>query len=118
VVIDNLNLVRFAIFPAEANPVLIVDANAVLALAVASQRFQPVSVGLTKIVQMRSVVQNLQLSPRNPKNPAESAALSRKKDMFGLWVGKRPYHAFIVSRSTHVIQRSPLNQTDTQESQL
>jgi hypothetical protein len=98
VVIDNLDLVRFVILPAKANPVLVVDAYAVLALAVAPQRLQPVSMWLSQIVQMRSVVQHLQLVPRNRENPAEPAALSRKKEMFGLPVGKRPYHALSVSR--------------------
>jgi hypothetical protein len=56
VVIDNLDLVRFAILPAEAYPVLVVDAYAVLSLAVAPQRLQAVSMWLPQIIQMRSVV--------------------------------------------------------------
>jgi hypothetical protein len=111
VVIDNLDLVRIALLPAEAYPVLIVDAYAVLALAVAPQRFQPVSVWLPQIVQMRSVVQNLQLSPRNRENPAEPAALSRKKRCsVALSANDRimclPYHVERSPFNTHLIRCS------------
>jgi hypothetical protein len=95
---DKLDIVRIARLPAEAYPVLIVDAYAVLALAVAPQSLQPVSMWPQQIVQVRSVVQHLQLAPRNRENTAEPAALPRKKEMFGLPVGKRQYHAFTVSR--------------------
>jgi hypothetical protein len=42
-IISNLNLGSIALRPGEANPKLIVDSDAVLASAVAFQRFQPVA---------------------------------------------------------------------------
>jgi hypothetical protein len=42
VVVRDFDVVDIAIFPAEAYPVLIVDANAVLTLPVARQALQPV----------------------------------------------------------------------------
>jgi hypothetical protein len=98
VIVDNLYIVGFAILPAKTKAVLIVDAYAVLALAVSLQRLQPVSVGLSQIVKQASRVQYLQLSPDHSKNPAETAALSCEKELLGLPIGKRPYHLLTVSR--------------------
>jgi len=43
VVIDNLDLVRVAVSPLEADPPLVVDSNTVLARAISGQPFQPVA---------------------------------------------------------------------------
>jgi hypothetical protein len=52
-VIDDLDIdrARRALRPLKANPPLIVDADAVLALPIALKRFQPVATDGSKIVQ-------------------------------------------------------------------
>jgi hypothetical protein len=43
VIVDNLNIVGIAVMPAKTETLLVIDANAVLALSVGSQWLQPVS---------------------------------------------------------------------------
>ena len=52
-VIDNFNVVRIAITPDEAQPPLVIDADAVLALPIALQCFQPVAGQGGEIFQAR-----------------------------------------------------------------
>ena len=59
-VIHNFHFVR-ARFPAEADPPLIVDADAVLSGATAFQRFQPVARRHPQVLQLRCRVQLQQL---------------------------------------------------------
>jgi hypothetical protein len=56
-VIDNFNVVRIAITPDEAQPPLVIDADAVLSGAVAGQRLQVVGRRLPEILQ-RGCVQS------------------------------------------------------------
>jgi hypothetical protein len=51
-VVHNLNVVRVAVAPDEAQPPLIVDADAVLSDAIACQRLQPIAGRLTEIFQV------------------------------------------------------------------
>lgn len=50
-IVDDLDVVSVAIFPNEANAPLIINANAMLTLAVASQRFQAVARGSQQVPQ-------------------------------------------------------------------
>src|SRR5260370_33718444 len=64
VVIDDLDLVSVPIAPGKANAPLVVDADAVLALAVALQALQSVSGQRRKRSQVRRRVEHIQLSKR------------------------------------------------------
>jgi hypothetical protein len=64
VIIHDFHFVRFRFAPHKADAVLIVDSNAVLALAVALQGFQPVACRLTKIVEAIGVIEYLQFATR------------------------------------------------------
>ena len=63
VVIDYLNATRIAINPAETNAPLAVDANAVLALALILQRFQPVGGRYSQVIQSLRRIEHPQLAP-------------------------------------------------------
>jgi len=64
VIIRDLNFVRVTLAPLETNAVLIVDANAVLAFAIAAQPLKPVAGRNEKVCQGRSRVQHLQFLER------------------------------------------------------
>ena len=55
-IIDDFDIESIAIAPDEAHPPLVVDANAVLAAAIAAQRLQPVAGWRPEIVEAARVV--------------------------------------------------------------
>jgi hypothetical protein len=62
-IVDNLDIEGFAIPPDKANPPLIIDADAVLALPVPRQSFQPVATQPAQIVKTLRCVDHKQLRP-------------------------------------------------------
>jgi hypothetical protein len=60
-VVDDFHIVGVAIPPHEADTRLIIDSDAVLALALALQSFQPVSGGDTQIIQRHGGMQQEEL---------------------------------------------------------
>jgi hypothetical protein len=66
VVVNNFNIVGIAIDPAEANPPLIINPNAVLPSPIACQLFEPVGRRHSKVRHIRGCVQDPKLSQGNP----------------------------------------------------
>ena len=64
-VIGDLHSVRMALAPNEANPELIVDADAVLSLSVSLQSFQPISRQNAQVRQAPSTVYHEKLPQRH-----------------------------------------------------
>jgi hypothetical protein len=62
VVVNDLDFVELSIFPDETDAIPIVNSNAVLSFSFAAQRLKVVSWRNTQIIQIRRVVQVLQLS--------------------------------------------------------
>ena len=60
-IIDNFDVVRIAMAPDKTDAPLLVDANAVLTCAVASERFQTVAGRHSQVLQCPSGMQHLQL---------------------------------------------------------
>jgi hypothetical protein len=58
VVIDDLDIVSVSLLPDKANPKLIIDPDAVLAVAVPLQSFQPVSRGALQVLERSRGVQH------------------------------------------------------------
>ena len=88
-VIDNLNSLRMAISPEKADTPLIIDANAILPLAITLQRLKPIRGRQPKIFQSDSRINRVELH----KCPLLN--LSRKsfhelalKDSFGVGIAK------------------------------
>lgn len=79
--------------PAETNPPLVVDANAVLSSPSAFQRFQPVARRHRHIRQLCRRIQLQQLAPRGPLNVGRQAPRRlRAKYLFGLRAGEALNH--------------------------
>jgi hypothetical protein len=72
VVIDNFNTPDTVCLPHETYPPLVIDADAVLPLAVVLQCLQPVSGRHSQAVQLRGSVQLKQLATRNSFDIPES----------------------------------------------
>lgn len=64
-VIDNFNVIGATFFPTKADAPLIVDLDAVPALAVTLQRFQPVCGWDPQVFQNRRAVEHAELAPGN-----------------------------------------------------
>ncbi len=67
-IVNNLNVPCFAIAPHKTDPPLIVNANAVLTLAVAVQRLQTIAGRHTQIVELLCRVDHKQLRAGAPLN--------------------------------------------------
>jgi hypothetical protein len=65
-VIHNFDVVHIAFFPSEANSPLIIDANAVLPMPVAFQRFKLIAWRLLEILKGSGAIQIEQFAPRRP----------------------------------------------------
>jgi hypothetical protein len=59
---------RLTVEPHKADSILVIDANTVLALATTLQSLKPIFGGLTQIIQIPSIVQNLKLASRNDQD--------------------------------------------------
>jgi hypothetical protein len=101
-IIDDLDPFGRSLAPDEANPPLIVDANAVLAFPVAAQCLEPASRNSSHVRQHLGVLQHAQLSPRHRSNVAEFAAELAVKEFLGLLAPEGAYQ-------TGSIPRLPLN---------
>ena len=75
VIIDDLDALRRAFAPEEANSPSIVDPDTILTLPVTTKRLKPVSRNCRHVLQLLRVVQHPKLPPCYHSNVAESAAL-------------------------------------------
>jgi hypothetical protein len=74
-VFGDFDVIGTIFLPGKADPVLIVDPDAVLPLPVAAQSLKPVSRNCRHVLQLLRVVQHPKLPPCYRSNVAESAAL-------------------------------------------
>jgi hypothetical protein len=73
-VVHNFHVKRILTLPAEANPPLVVHADAVLAFAVVFQGFQMVAIRDTQIIQASRLIQQQQFPPCHALNlPRQSS---------------------------------------------
>ena len=96
-IIDNAYFVRTLRRPHEADPVLVIDANAVLPLSSSTQRFEPVAAGLPEIGQHRGGVEIVEFSARHRPDTLRAHRASRSRGLageqiFGAAVGERLDH--------------------------
>ena len=63
-IVRHFDVVGIALLPAEADAPLVIDANAMLASAIARQSFQPIGRWNPQIVQALSDIELYQLAPR------------------------------------------------------
>jgi len=91
-VVGNLNIEGVSIVPAEANAVLIVDADAVLPLAAAFQGFELVAGNRRQIAQCDSPIQMDKLSDRSPFDGLKLLGELLLEDLLGFGVSKTANH--------------------------
>jgi len=63
VIVHNLDLVRVSVLPSKADAPLVVDANAVLTLSVAVQRFEPIARRDSQVLNSACSMQIKKLPP-------------------------------------------------------
>jgi len=66
VVVDDLNVKRVAVLPAEANPPLIVDTDTVLTRSVTLELFQPIAGRNPQVVQCLGRVDQAEFAEHGP----------------------------------------------------
>src|SRR6266404_4080213 len=97
-VVHDLHVQRFAVFPQKADAPLLVDADAVLALAIALERFELISRRHAQIAEIRGRIKILQLLSRTlldlSVKPLHELAV---KDGLGTLVLERTNHLRIVT---------------------
>jgi hypothetical protein len=92
-VVRNLHIEGVSLTPYEAEAVLIVNADAVLALPITLQPFQAISRWQDKVLQSTGSIQHLQLLERNAKDGArETSATFVFPEIFRVCVPKRLDH--------------------------
>lgn len=93
-VIDDADLAALPVVPDETDAPLVVDPDAVLALAASLQRLQPVGRRNAQVVEPLGVVQHPQFAPRDVLNGRRqlSGPLALP-DGFGFLVGEIEDHA-------------------------
>lgn len=91
-VIDNLNVVRAVSLPDEADAILIVDADAVLARAIPFQSLQPIAGRNTEVIQRVGRFHLIELPERDGGESCESAACARKKQIGRLRIPEADNH--------------------------
>jgi hypothetical protein len=81
VIVHDLNVVGVAVPPAEANAPLIVDANAMVASAIAFELFEPIVRWHAEILELLGGVDEAQLAEHDPvklgREPAHGFALEQ-----------------------------------------
>jgi hypothetical protein len=84
VVVHNLDLLHFAVLPHEADPILVVDPDAVLPPSIAAKCLKVISRKRTQVVESLGCVKLRELALCNPSNalkPARRASLEQRIDV-------------------------------------
>jgi hypothetical protein len=89
VVIRDFDILRLIVFPAETDPILIVDADAVLAVPLARQSFEPQTRNVPQIRQSFRVSQNCQLYSSGPLDLLKSPDANAIPELLRFLVPKR-----------------------------
>src|SRR5262245_10305751 len=92
-VIDDFHIVRFTALPAEAHAVLLVDADAMLPLAIAAELLQTISRRAAQVFQRLPGVQEQQLS--------QGRALQRASHLTARFALKQPRRLSVAEAPDH-----------------
>jgi hypothetical protein len=88
VIIRDLDIAGIAISPDKTDPVLIIDANTVLAVTIAFQSLQTVARKRAQVAESLSRIQHAELLERLPGAPLKPPAGSQGKHPFGVAVSE------------------------------
>ena len=92
-IVHDLNILGSAIVPAETDPPLIIDPDAVLPRAIASKSFKAIARRHTEIVERIRRMHHQQLSKRDTLNDAEPPGVAAQKQCFRMGTSKAPDHS-------------------------
>jgi len=92
-IVNDLDIVRVSVFPAEADPPLIVDPNAMLSGAIVSQLLEAIAGWDPKVVQLLSRIDGNQL--------AEHRALKLRRKPTDLFSSEKPLGVAIAEAVDH-----------------
>ena len=92
-IVHDLNFKSIGLNPAEADPPLVVDPNAVLPRPIAGKSFQPISGHRSQIGNTRRRLNVIELSLCHYGNALKLAAELAPEDLFGFLVPERPDHS-------------------------
>src|SRR5690606_37452422 len=96
VIINNLDIFRTSVRPAEADAPLVVDPDAVLAFPVTLQLFQPVARGRRQITQFSRRLQQGQFALRNLADRSPAACLASFIQVPGIGAAKALDHGSMI----------------------
>jgi hypothetical protein len=92
-IVHYLNFKGIGCNPAEADPPLVVDPNAVLSRPITGKRFQPISGNLSQIGDGRRRLNVIELSLCHYGNTLKLPAELAPEDLLGFLVPERPDHS-------------------------
>jgi hypothetical protein len=96
VVIDDLDSLRARLRPSNAEAPLIVDADAVLALAIVDERFQPIARWRSQERKRRSRIQLRELARGDFRNRSEALRFARLVERLRVGAAEAFYHGRVI----------------------
>jgi phosphatidylserine decarboxylase len=108
VVINNFDIFRTGLRPAEANPELPVDANAVLALAITRQRLQHIAGRYFKIIKLTCSLELPNFPQGNALEIDKSPDATTACQLLGILTLKRYDHGSILTHRINNVKRHHL----------
>lgn len=104
-VINNFDIFRTSLGPAEANPELPVDSNAVLTLAVTMQRLQHIAERYFKIIKLTCSLELPDLPQGNALEIDKASDAASACQLLGILTLERYDHKGIVTHSVNNVKR-------------
>ena len=105
-IVDNFDVKCIGLAPAETDPPLIVNPNAVLPPPIAFQGFQPIPRRRSERAQLHRAVQLAQLPAGNLLKRGKTRNTLAPMNSFGVATAKRPNHPMRIQRMTLNVNRS------------
>src|SRR5258708_6152374 len=101
VIIDDLYVLRGASSPSKTDPPLVVDPDAVLALALPFESLHPIPGNRSQVIQALRRVKTFQSGPRRISNTSKPWYFDPIEEPFRVPVSKGPYHTDSVYYGRH-----------------
>jgi hypothetical protein len=100
VIVHNLDIVSIAIAPDKTDSPMVIDADAMLALAMTRELFKAIAGRNAQILQRLRVVQHRELASGDSFDALETRKPQAVEKRFRVPASERPYHRGMVLRST------------------
>ena len=105
-IVDDLDVECVAVIPAEADPPLIIDPDAMLTLPISREFFEAIPRRHFEVAQRVSRVQHEELlQGRSVDILWELSRALAVEDLLGLWVFEAPNHVAIITFHVNIVKR-------------